>query len=116
MAKAGRVLRAEEENISEESQSKMKKESLRIEQTVNLITKSKSLLFIIMHCHKIDPPHKKDMWAYKKDDDQVWKLFKDGEALYQTSLQKKDTTAFIQGLKKLGSKVNYIHYLPYDFG
>jgi hypothetical protein len=66
MAKAGRVLRAEEEKISEESQSKMKKESLRIEQTVNLITKSKSLLFIIMHCHKIDPPHQKDTGLIRK--------------------------------------------------
>ena len=47
--------------------------------------------------------------AYKKDDYQVWKLFKDGGALDEASLQKKDTAAFIQPVKKLGFEVSYMH-------
>jgi hypothetical protein len=64
--KAGRVLRAEEEKISKESQPKTKKESLRIKETVNLTTKSKSLLFVIMHFHRIAPPHQKDVGLIRK--------------------------------------------------
>jgi hypothetical protein len=47
--------------------------------------------------------------AYEKDNDQVWKLFKDGGALDQASLEKKDTAAFIQRVKKLGLEVSYMH-------
>ena len=115
-AKADRVLQAEEEHISKESRSDRKKESLRIEETVNLTTKSKSLLFVIMHSHRRGSTSSEGRWAYNKHDDQVWKLFKNGGALDETSLHKKDTVAFIHRLKKIGSKVSYMHYLPYDFG
>jgi len=64
--KAGRVLRAEEEQISKESRSERKKESLRIEETVNLTTKLKSLLFVIMHSHKRGSPHQKDVVLIRK--------------------------------------------------
>jgi hypothetical protein len=69
-----------------------------------------------MHSHRRGSPSSEGRRAYKKDDDQVSKLFKDVGALDQTSLLKKETTTFMQRLKKLGSKVSYMHYLPYDFG
>jgi len=94
-AKAVWVLRAEEEQISKESRSERKKESLRIEETVNLTTKSKSLLFVIMHSHRRGSPSSEGRRSYNKDDDQVSKLFKDVGALDQTSLLKKETTTFM---------------------
>jgi hypothetical protein len=42
------------------------KGSLRIEETVNLTTKLKSLLFVIMHSHKKGSPHQKDVVLIRK--------------------------------------------------